>query len=282
MPTKKSFVLSATFPSSKNSLEELKEAIELIRPFDFSTIEYYCDRNSNVNQVRRILDGYRSVFLGAALQKSSNLSLCTPIASDRKKALEELSECCKFAEQTGADSILINSGKRPQREEHENLYLNYLRDSICELHQKVSGIKILLEPGDRDIEYFHLIGHTEAAVSFIKNIRNDVPSISLVFDISHIAQLSENLYSSWEIAREYCSHVHLANCVLDIDSPLYGDKHPLFSVKNGIYTHESAAEFYNYLQKETGIIDVGIEVICTEASEREFFNRFVSETEWFF
>jgi len=58
-------------------------------------------------------------------------------------------------------------------------------------------MEILLEPGDRDVEYRYLIGHTDMAVSFIEGVRSEVPCIGLVFDISHIAQLNEDIYSSW-------------------------------------------------------------------------------------
>jgi len=281
MSIQKSFVLSATFPSSKSSASGLQKAVDFIKPFDFTIIEYYCE-NCDAERVRNILGNYKSVFLGAALQKTQNLNLCTKNAADRKRAVDELTECFKFARQAGSESVLINSGMRPDEEKDDKLCLSYLKDSIIELHQRVPDINILLEPGDRDVEYRHLLGHTEIAVSFIEDIRTEVPCIGLVFDISHIAQLNEELYSSWSMAKKYCSHVHLANCVLNRLSPLYGDKHPLFGVEDGVYSHEYAAAFYQSLQKETSPLTVGIEMICSEASEQSFFERFVSETGWFF
>ncbi len=281
MSVHKSFVLLSAVPSSKNSLEALKNAVELIKPYDFSCIEYYCE-NCNVDHVRKLLGKYKSVFLGAALQKAQGLNLCTPIAGDRRKAIDALAECFRFARQAGAKSVLINSGRRPEKEEYDTACLQYLKDSICELHQRVNDIDILLEPGDRDVEYHHLIGHTDMAVSFMDDILAEVPRISLVFDISHIAQLNEELYSSWELAKKHCTHVHLANCVLDRNSPLFGDKHPLFSVKGGVYTHETARAFFKHLQNENSTITAGIEMICSDVSEQRFFERFASETGWFF
>ncbi len=277
----KSFVLLSAFPSSKNGFNEMKNAVELVKPYDFSVIEYYCEK-CDTNQISNLLDGYQSVFLAAALQKAQGYNLCTSIADDRRKSVDAMAECFRFARQAGAKSVLINSGPRPEKEEDDEVCLKYLEDSICELHQRVSDIQILLEPGDRDIEYRHLIGHTNMAVSFIRNIYKEVPCIRLVFDISHIAQLNEDLYTSWEIAKKYCTHVHLANCVLDRNSSLFGDKHPLFSVKNGIYSHETAHAFYKHLQDENIDLDVGIEMICPEISEQHFFEHLVSETGWFF
>ncbi len=281
MSINKSFVLLSAFPSSKNGFNALKNAVEAIKPYDFSMIEYYCE-NCNADHVRKLFEEHQSVFLAAALQKAQELNLCTPIAGDRRKAIDALAESFRFARQAGAKSVLINSGRRPEKEEYDVACLEYLKDSIYELHQRVNDIHILLEPGDRDVEYRHLIGHTDTAVSLMHDIRAEVPCISLVFDISHIAQLNEDLYSSWEIAKKYCTHVHLANCVLHRDSQLFGDKHPLFSVKYGVYTHKTAQAFYNHLQNENNPITVGIEMICSSDSEQRFFECFASETGWFF
>jgi hypothetical protein len=72
------------------------------------------------------------------------------------------------------------------------------------------------------------------------------------------------------------------HCVLDRNSPVYGDKHPLFSVENGVYTHDAAKGFYQHLQKEKSPLSVGIEMICSEDSEQSFFESFAAETAWFF
>ncbi len=281
MSIQKSFVLSAAFPSSRNSASGLQKAIDFIKPFDFAMIEYYCE-NCDAESVRTLMGDFRSVFLGAALQKSQNLNLCSKSAGDRKKAVDALTECFKFARQAGSEYVLINSGARPEQEKDDVICLNYLKESVSELHHREADIKILLEPGDRDVEYRHLIGHTDMAVSFVKDIRTEVPCLGLVFDISHIAQLNEDLYSSWSKVKKYCTHIHLANCVLNRLSSLYGDKHPLFSVLDGVYTHESASAFFRSLQKETLPLTVGIEMICSDSSEQSFFERFVSETDWFF
>lgn len=281
MSIQKSFVLPASFPSSKETLTGLRKALDIIRPFDFSVIEYYCEK-CDAKSVRTLLDDYQSVFLGAALQKSQNLNLCSINADDRRKAVRELTECFLFAKEAGSQYVLINSGTRPKDENDDELCLNYLKESIIELHHRVKDIQILLEPGDREVEFHHLLGHTDMAVSFVEDIRAEVPNLSLVFDISHIAQLNEELYSSWSKAKQYCSHIHLANCVLNPLSSLYGDKHPLFSVTDGVYSHESASAFYQFLQDENLSLTIGIEIICSEASEHSFFDQLVSETGWFF
>lgn len=281
MSVKKSIVLSTVFPSSKNSMDDLKKAVKFIKPFSFQVVEFYC-ANCNADDIYKILGKHEGVFLAAALQKERNLNISSYERSERRKALDALAECFSFAQQAGAKSVLINSGARPEDEKLDGVCLEYLKDSILELHNRVKGINILLEPGDRDVEYHHLIGHTDMAVSFIDSVQPVIPEIGLVFDTSHIFQLGEDLMHSWSIAEKYCNHIHLANCVLDRSSPMYGDKHPSFGYDGGVFNHEAARRFYNFLLNENRSLTVGIEVICREKNEQWFFNRLVSETEWFF
>lgn len=281
MPISKSIVLSAVFPSSKTGIYELEAALEHIEPYDLSTVEYYCE-SCNADRVGLLLGERKSVFLAAALQKERGLNPSSMEAGDRKKAVEALAECFRFGVQAGAEAVLINSGARPESDKRDPACLKCLKDSICELHHRVKDIEILLEPGDRDVEYRHLIGHTDTAVSFIGDVRQEVPCVGLVFDMSHIAQLNENIFSSWAVAKKYCRHVHLANCVLKKGSPLYGDKHPLFSVRDGVFSHEAASAFYRFIGGEKRPLTVGIEMHCPENSEQDFFKRLASETGWFF
>jgi len=277
----KSFVLTATFPSARSGVGNLKKALEYIKPYNFSTVEYYCDEYK-AEEIRKLFGNQKTILLAAALQKSNGLNPSSSDTGTRKKAVDLLTECFKFAGDAGASAVLINSGPRPEKEQDDETCLEYLAESIIELHHRVPDINILLEPGDRDVEYRHLLGHMDKSVAFIRNIRPEVPNISLTFDISHIAQLNEELYGAWSTAKDYCTHVHLANCVLNKTSPLYGDKHPLFSAEDSAVGHERAREFYNFLKNEERPITVGIEVICHYGPEEKLFQGFVNETGWFF
>ena len=275
---KKSFVLSASFPSSKISAERFEKSLAKIKPYGFSVVEYYIEGH-DADKTAKMLNGWESVFLSAALQKQAGLNPSSCDAAERARAVELLSESMRFAVQAGSRAVLVNSGTRPDDEKRDTECLKYLRESLCELHRNVGEINILIEPGDRDVEYRHLIGHTDIAVDFIQDIRSDIPGIGLVFDTSHIAQLGEKLTASWEIARGSCSHLHLANCSLVKGTPLYGDKHPPFGIENSVYSHESICEFYQGLEDD---LTVGIEIICAEGDEDAFFAQVAGETGWFF
>jgi len=110
----KSFVLSANFPGSKTHFNGLKTALEYIEPFDFSVVEYYCE-NCDADKVHMLLGDRKSVFLAAALQKAQGYNPSSINEDDRKKAVEALTECFRFAVQAGAKVVLINSGPRTEK-----------------------------------------------------------------------------------------------------------------------------------------------------------------------
>ena len=276
----KSFVLSASFPASVSGEDGLRAAIQTIAPYGFSVVEYYSE-GCGPERVKTLMGGRRSIFLAGARQKAQGLSLCTPDESERLRAVKELSECMCFALRAGAEAVLISSGGRPAMDEDEPRCLGLLRDSILRLHEAVPDMKLLLEPGDRDIEYRQLIGSTDVAVKFLKALPKQVP-LELTFDMSHAAQLGEDLSSAWDAAKDYCSHVHLANCVLKQGAPLYGDKHPFFGIRDGVYSHDDAKAFFSRLAEDARPVIVGIEMICSKESQAGFFERLVADAGWFF
>jgi len=278
----KSFVLSASFPLSKTGPDCLRSALEQLAPWGIDTIEYY---NMNVapDRLAALMRGKRSIFLAGARQKAENLSPCSLDRDIREKAVAGLGECFHHARQAGAQAVMVSSGGRPANEKDDAECLRLLMDSLNRLHELEPGLPILLEPGDRDVEYRHLLGPTAWAAEFASGCRNRGIPLGLIFDISHVAQLGEEPEAAWDTARPFCDHVHFANCVLKKGSPLYGDKHPFFGVPDGVYTHDDARNFLTLLENEQKPLTVSLEMICPqEEEENHFFHRLVTDTGWFF
>ncbi|MDR0758842.1 MAG: sugar phosphate isomerase/epimerase [Treponema sp.] len=260
----------------------MKKALDAIAPWHFTTVEYYSEGVS-AGKVSRLMEGRRSIFLAGALQKAAGLNPCALDKDVRDKAVAELGECFRFARQAGAGAVMLSSGPRPEHESDDPQCLLYLRDSLERLHKLEPELPILLEPGDRDVEYRHLLGHTPVSVEFVAVCRREGLPLGLIFDISHVAQLGEDLHTAWAVARSCCDHVHLANCVLERRHPLYGDKHPFLGVPGGVYSHQDARNFLSVLQEDPLPLTVSLEVICPlNEPEDRFFSRLVSDTRWFF
>lgn len=278
----RSFVISAILPSSKSGPEGLKKALDLLSPFDYSTVEYYC-QNISPDQAAALLGGKRSIFLAGARQKGEGLNPCSLDREERERAVKSLSECFHFAQQAGACAVMLSSGQRPDNEKDDAEALKVLAGSLERLHNAEPCLPILLEPGDRDVEYRHLLGYSPVAADFAASCRGSGLPFSLILDISHAAQLGEDPYESWRILKPYCDQVHLANCILDKSLPLYGDKHPFFEVPGGVYTHNDARDFLSFLQQEALPLTVSLEMICPpNEDETAFFSRLVQDTAWFF
>ena len=278
----KSFVLSATFPSSKKGEDGMRHALELLAPWGFDTIEYY-SADVSPDRMAALMQGKRCIFLAGARQKMENLNPSSLDRDIREKAISGLGDCFHYARQAGADAVLLSSGVRPANEKDDAECLTLLTDSLSRLHELEPGLPILLEPGDRDVEYRHLLGPTKRVAEFVSGCRDRGIPLGITFDISHVAQLGENLEDAWSIARPYCDHVHFANCVLKKGSPIYGDKHPFFEVPDGVYTHKNARDFLAGLQREESPLTVSLEMICPQdEKEDDFFERLRTDTGWFF
>jgi hypothetical protein len=144
-------------------------------------------------------------------------------------------------------------------------------------------LPILLEPGDRDVHFRQLLGHTDISIEFTAALRKEGIPLGLIFDISHVAQLGEDLTTAWNMARPCCDHVHFANCVLEKGNPLYGDRHPFFEIPQGVYSHRDARDFLALLQNDPGPLTVSLEMICPAGEkEDDFFKRLTAETAWYF
>ena len=282
MITAKSFVLSASFPSVKSGIDGFRSALEQLASLNIDTIEYY-NADVSPDRIASLLHGKKSIFLAGTRQKIENLNPCSLDISIREKAIAGVTECFRYARQAGAYAVMFSSGVRPDNEKDDAECLNLLLDSLSRVHKLEPDLIFLLEPGDRDVEYRHLLGPTEWAVDFALRCRNQGIPLELVLDMSHIAQLGENLEEAWNKSRPVCSHVHFANCVLDKNSPIYGDKHPFFEVPNGVYTHKDGQNFMALLQKEKNSITAGLEIICPPGEdERAFCDRLNAAHSWFF
>jgi sugar phosphate isomerase/epimerase len=278
----RSFVLSAAFPGSKKGTDGIRRALDLLAPWEIDTIEYY-SADVSPDRIAALMRGKSSIFLAGARQKTENLNLCSLDRNIREKAITGLEECFHYARQAGAVAVMLSSGVRPANEKDDPECLALLTDSINRLHELEPDLPILLEPGDRDVEYRHLLGSTALSVEFTCVCRNLGIPLGLIFDMSHAAQLGENLEEAWIKAKPVCNHVHFANCVLKKDSPLYGDKHPFFEVPDGVYTHKDAQNFYALLQNEQIPLTASLEIICPAGEEEHtFFNRIIANHPWFF
>ncbi len=275
---KRSFVLTALLPSAAYDAAMFYRGVELLAQNGVEAIEYYAPPKELSSRNMR-LGGLDSIFLLAAHQKAAGENLASPDGGERKIALESAAEHMEYAIDAGFSGILLTSGgyTGPTVETEA---MRALEESLEMLAQQSGGrIKLLLEPGDREVQFNQLIGPTSEAVALMERLGGRV---ELTMDVSHIAQLGEDVHAALELARPHCGHVHLANCVLDRGSPLYGDKHPPFGVDRGRFSEEDAKQILQRLEGEYSGALISAEIISREREEWAYFERAVASLSWFF
>lgn len=288
----KSVVLPAFFKDTIKNIDSFIEAINLVRKYSISIVEFYYEGNEK-ERIKEVLEesNLKGIYLGGMAAKIKKLNLSSLNEYIREKSVEEQEQCIKDAYFYKARAILINSGPRPANKIEENTAYQVLKKSIKELLQYTVKnaedylLDITLEPGDRDVDFYELIGNTDLAIKLVQNIQNRYANFYLTLDSSHLRQLNEQPLNSIKKAFKYCHHIHLANCVLkDKKSNLYGDKHPEFGVPNSEFDNNEIKKLYNKINEiyKNHRLFIGVEIINRKENESQFFRETAKKLNWFF
>ncbi|MCM1296250.1 MAG: sugar phosphate isomerase/epimerase [Muribaculaceae bacterium] len=280
MPVQKSVVLNGMCPWIETDRDSFLRAIELFQSVGIGSVEFYAEKD-RVQQYGKDLQQrkLRSVFLAATAQKRARQSLCALHEHGREAAVKACIEMADQASCAGADAILITSGWRPAAGQEEPAY-RALSRSLEQLRTAADrSLEIFLEPGDTDVEFCQLIGPTEQARRLVSGT-----GVMLTMDLSHTAQLREDPVAAFTMANPYTKHFHLANCVLKRESVLYGDKHPPFGVRDGVFSSQDAKEIFALIERLNADreVRVGMEIINRSGDPWAEIKSIIRQEEWFF
>lgn len=191
-------------------------------------------------------DKVRALFEAAHLDCSFSAVPVTlrnglnPSATDeatRKQALAELKTCVDEALALSARAFSLLSGAFSGNEVNElNAFVQTLNE-LCAYAADRSPDKpllVLVEQFDRTVDKKALIGPSKLANELFERVRERYENFGLMIDLSHLPLLGETPEGCFaELLGEAVKHVHIGNCVLKPDDPLYGDCHPPFGYPNG-------------------------------------------------
>ena len=289
----KSIVLPGFFPGSTESIDVFQEALDIIKLYDIRWIEFYYS-GKNKNEVKKLLEesNLESIYLGAMAAKTKGLNISSLDKDIRVNSINLLKECIDDAYFYKSKRILINSGKRLDKNKDIKKSLNYLKESIFELLNYIDNCKenepliLTLEPGDTEIDWRELIGSTDLAIEIADEIKTKYSNFELTIDTSHLLQLGENPLESIKKAKDYTNHIHLANCLIEDQSSLYyGDKHPDFDLENSELSSSDIKEIFNEIisiyknNSEKNNLIIGMEIIIDNIDK---FNDVRTRHDWFF
>ncbi len=180
----------------------------------------------------KIAVGVQPVILGEGIDLNS------ADTDARIAAVRRLTALIDRSAEMDAGAFVILSGKDPGDQNRGAAYLR-LKDSVERLaeHSGRLGIDTVLEIFDRSVEKKALVGPAQEAADFADSVRiarAARPAFGLLYDMGHMPLLGETPHTALPILAPHLVEVHLGNCVLDPESPIYGDKHPRFGYPGGI------------------------------------------------
>jgi sugar phosphate isomerase/epimerase len=241
----------------------------------FDAVELFYDGPGN-GEVRRACrdSGLAVIFHPAYALKQNKLDLGDLDPGRRSAAVDRARAWIDVAAELGSLAVMVLSGSERSDERQRREAIAALRESLGTLcgHAAGAGMRLQLESFNNAGEPWLLMGPTTRCLDLAREVAADHPNFGLTFDLSHALQMGEDALRSLLSIRQYCSHVHLANCVIrDRADPLFGDKHPPFGHPGGEVDAPWLAGFVRGL-REGGFfagreVTVGAEVITRAPAE---------------
>ncbi|MCS7264028.1 MAG: sugar phosphate isomerase/epimerase [Armatimonadetes bacterium] len=238
--TKPSFKLGVVqfmaFPNTDQNPEALVASLKsLAIDSDFSLVELTKMPNQQtLNRVRSILDAaYMDCsFAATPVILRQNLNPSATNETARKNAVSLLKSCVDEAIALGAKALTLMSGPFGGDEVNELKSFVKTLDEICSYAADNSPdepILVLVEPFDRNIDKKALVGPSYLAGALASEMLSRHKNFGLLIDLSHLPLLNEAIDDCLiSLPPDSVRHVHIGNCVISPDDPLYGDQHPPF------------------------------------------------------
>lgn len=240
------------------------DAFELVWPEDADAAARLADN----------LDGARVVLLAGLPLLRAGATLSGP-DGPRRAGIRAVAAVLDQAASAGAEAVMVTSGPRSSGMDSAE-QASALVDSlvVCAALARERGVRLRLEPTDTDVQHRQLVGPTALALEILTRVAERGEVVDLNLDLSHLLQLGESPERSIEAAREHCTHVHLANVVLDPGHVLYGDRHPPFGLDGSSVGSEALSAAVGHLAG-SGYLDpsrralLGVEVIPLRGTDAE-------------
>jgi sugar phosphate isomerase/epimerase len=245
------------YPESTKDEGRILETISEIACDDyFNAIEITSIENIEIRkQAKKILDtSHMTVAYGAQpILLSKGLNINDTDEEGREKAVSILKEAIDEAYEMGAEGFAFLSGKYDENEKEKayNALVKSTRE-ICSYAKSKGNIRIVHEIFDFDVDKKSLVGPSDLAARYGREVRADFDNFGLMADLSHIPLLKESVEQSVMPIREYLVHAHMGNCVVrDKKLPGYGDLHPRFGFPE---SENDVEELIKYLKV---LMDIG-------------------------
>lgn len=167
----------------------------------------------------------------------------------RRKAVDTIKEGVDEAYSLGAGGIAFLSGKYPgeaKKAEAMDLLSKSIGE-ICDYATQKGSMRVELEVFDRDVDKKSLIGPANDALAFARMVKPKHDNFGLIVDLSHLPLLRETPEQALITVKDYITHIHIGNAVVEKGNKAYGDTHPRFGIAGGQNDVEELKHFLKVL-----------------------------------
>lgn len=276
-------VLSAIYPEiMTNCSQMLSRLKEVANQQLYNCVELYFSgseqEEKQINQALSDLD-LRLVFLAGFPMKERRTDITAREEEIRRRSVQDVYELYEHAKALGAKKMLIVSGPN-WKERDEGKIIQQARKSFFELDSYAED-----DGPEISVEYFPVLREPHLALGSTNLMAHifegqNYRHIGITFDTSHVAQLQEDMMESFMKVHHWTHHMHFANSMSAYkEHPLYGDRHPLFSLEGGDYSLEQMKK--NYLKLlNNGLlqnIDIGSMEVISRGEEDWYYRKTAEE-----
>ena len=264
----------------KDSAEHLRTLETVLSDPRLDIIDMWYPWDIKETCLKAIHDSGKTIYYNMG-NRAGQRSLAPASMDDehRRYTLDVYKDELERAKLCNAEKIITNSG--PNDIENRDQCKDYLVEFYIELCKCAESMIVMIEPTDWDTSKRKLIGSSKEAVEICQQVRDaGCTNMASMIDMCHIPLMHETLSQAVNDTGEYLEHIHLGNCVLDKESPVYGDKHPGLGIDGGVYGVSDIAELFSlglasgYFSKaRKGSASIEMRRLPNQASE-DCFNRY--------
>ncbi len=284
---KKGIALTAVNPELEREKELFFKALDVAVKYDIQVIEYYTEDFLVEEYGKAVKEyGFESVFISALDQKRN--PVCN-IASVDEKCRQASVDIMKYAIdkaiRSGAERAILQSGKAPKSDYLEVAAMRNVMRSFTELSEFTKDALMLsIEPCDRCVESRQLCGPAMQIYTMMKGIKLPYNNLELTMDTAHSAELLEDPIEAIRLCKPFCHHIHLANCAMNENEPLFGDKHLDFLNPVGELSGDVMIQIFDQVNKlyEQEELIITFEAAAHEKEAIEGLSYLINGARWFF
>ncbi len=275
----KSVCTTLMFPPTRKDPDAFRKTVGFLAERGVKCMEFYYDgpKADGVGAALREF-GMDAVFIAVLPSKEAKLWLCDTDPAARGKAVELFKAKLDYAQGLGITQMMINSGQGGANAEPG---LDALEASVAAIYDHAASrnyhLRLLMEPCDENLEAFHLIGPHARARAFVERMRRRGYPLELTMDAAHAVEGGEDIVQAVKAVKEYCRHVHFANCdITNRGTPLFGDKHLGYEYPDTVWTPAALAGLFAELEKiypGDEPLRIGLEVLCREDDPYAYFDK---------